>query len=85
MWTSYAGAEWVWLKAAHCYPVIELLPQLRTQGGHSEQQVSKVITYVMALPVSPCMGSEVPVPGITGYSEGRSRKWDNGNLRLCRV
>lgn len=62
--------------------MIELLPQLRIQGGHSEQPFSKVITYDMALSVSHRMGAEVSVPRIAWGSKRSRRKRDNGNLRL---
>jgi hypothetical protein len=68
-------------RPARCYLYSQVVPQRREKGGSSEQ-ISKVITHDMALPVSHHLGSEVPVPdsGRAGGSE--SCGWDPGNLWL---
>ena len=58
------------------------MPQLRKQGGHSEQPVSEVITYDMALSVPHRMGAKVSVPRVAWDGERGRGKRDNGNLWL---
>src|ERR671923_854818 len=59
-----------------------LLPQLRIQGGHSEQPVSEVITYDMAFSVPHRMTAKTSVPRIAWCSKRGRRKRDYGNLWL---
>ena len=55
---------------------------IEAQGGSSEQ-ISKVITYDMALSVPCCMGSQVPIPDFDGSGKDGNGSRDPGNMRFC--
>ena len=85
MWTGYAGPEWAWpLWPLTAISYLELLPQ-RRGGGECSEQISKVITHDMALPISHCMGSQVPVQSAGWAYQGGSVYGNPSHLWLYRL
>jgi hypothetical protein len=70
-------------RPARCYLYSRVVPQRREKGGSSEQ-ISKVITHDMALPVSHHLGSEVSLPDPDRSHRSKGCRRGGSDLRVCR-
>lgn len=80
MGTCYAGPEWEWPRR----PLTAILTpsccrSFERKGGSSEQ-VSKVISYHMALPVSCYMATEISVSDFARCDKGIRRNKNTDDL-----
>jgi hypothetical protein len=71
MWTRYAGPEGAWPKALSL-PFLISSYVAASRKRESSKQISQAITYDMALSVSHCLDSQIPVSG--GAWRGWSRR-----------
>jgi hypothetical protein len=76
MWIGYASPEWAWLKADSLLFLSTSCANRLGRKGGSNESISKVITYDLALSVSYCLGAEVSLQGIDRECTGIDDQWD---------
>jgi hypothetical protein len=82
---GYAGPGWEW-PGRPLTAILELscCRNIQNQGGSSEQ-IPQIITHDMALSVSHCMGSQVPLSDIDRSDQNGLRGVHPCNLRIYRM